>query len=63
MWHGVQKWAVPSHQEWLRRGLVQVSTLDLVGRGRFTLLTGVGGMAWREAARSVAAATGFRSLT
>lgn len=27
----------------------QVSTLDLCGRGAFTLLTGIGGEAWREA--------------
>ena len=43
---------------WLRRGNQQVSTLDLVGHGRFTLLTGVGGGAWRGAARSVAQALG-----
>lgn len=38
---------------WLQRRQERLSTLDLVGRGRFTLLTGVGGNAWREAARKV----------
>ena len=38
---------------WLQRDRQRVSTLDLVGRGRFTLLTGVGGKAWRDAAASV----------
>ena len=36
----------------------RISTLDLVGRGYFTLLTGLGGDAWREAVTAVAA-TGF----
>jgi 2,4-dichlorophenol 6-monooxygenase len=31
----------------------QHSTLDLTGRGKFTLITGIGGEAWAEAARSV----------
>lgn len=35
---------------WLTRATQRVSTLDLVGRGRFTLLTGIGGGAWEEAA-------------
>ncbi|MGV8826017.1 FAD-dependent monooxygenase [Methylibium petroleiphilum] len=39
---------------WLQRGQERLSSLDLVGRGRFTLLTGVGGKAWREAAQEVA---------
>ncbi|MNK63856.1 2,4-dichlorophenol 6-monooxygenase [compost metagenome] len=43
---------------WLQRGQEQLSTLDLVGRGRFTLLTGVGGDAWRTAAAQVAATLG-----
>lgn len=43
---------------WLQRGLQKISTLDLVGRGRFTLLTGVGGSAWRDAARQVAQEVG-----
>ncbi|ANH05583.1 FAD-dependent monooxygenase [Shinella sp. HZN7] len=31
----------------------KVSTLDLTGRGRFTLLTGIGGQGWVEAAKVV----------
>jgi 2,4-dichlorophenol 6-monooxygenase len=36
----------------------EVSTLDLAGRGRFALFTGIGGEAWAEAAREIAAETG-----
>ena len=32
---------------------IRVSTLDLVGRGRFTLMTGLSGQAWRAAADMV----------
>jgi len=35
------------------------STLDLCGKGRFTLLTGIGGEAWAEAAADVAKAHGL----
>ncbi len=35
---------------WLQRDNQSVSTLDLVGKGRFTVLTGMGGDAWRDAA-------------
>ena len=35
------------------------STLDLSGRGKFTLFTGLGGEAWREAAASVGDAMGI----
>lgn len=35
---------------WLESGAKIVSTHDLVGKGRFTLLTGHGGQKWREAA-------------
>ncbi|MFD3406866.1 FAD-dependent oxidoreductase [Kribbella sp. NPDC058693] len=38
---------------WLTRGTDTVSTLDVVGKGRFTLLTGIGGEAWVKAAQSV----------
>lgn len=31
----------------------RVSTLDLVGKGRFTVLTGIGGQGWIDAARTV----------
>ena len=39
---------------WLQRGGLPVSTLDLVGHGRFTVLTGIGGEAWVGAARAAA---------
>ena len=39
---------------WLERSGKQVSSLDLCGHGRFTVLTGIGGEAWVEAARTVA---------
>jgi 2,4-dichlorophenol 6-monooxygenase len=32
----------------------RVSTLDLVGKGRFTLVTGIAGQAWAQAVRSLA---------
>jgi 2,4-dichlorophenol 6-monooxygenase len=38
---------------WLTRGTETVSTLDVVGKGRFTLLTGIGGDAWIKAAEVV----------
>jgi hypothetical protein len=31
-----------------------ISTLDIVGKGRFTILTGVGGEAWKDAAAKIA---------
>ena len=37
---------------------VRISSLDLTGQGKFALLTGIGGEAWVEAARTVAAETG-----
>ncbi|MBB2893879.1 FAD-dependent monooxygenase [Flexivirga oryzae] len=40
---------------WLARGDQLVSTLDLAGHDGFTLLTGVGGDAWAEAAEKLAA--------
>jgi len=43
---------------WLDHARRRVSTLDLVGGGRFTLLVGVGGDRWREAARHAAEAAG-----
>lgn len=36
-----------------------VSTLDITGKGKFTLLTGIGGEAWVEAARQIAGDTGL----
>ncbi|MEM6728846.1 MAG: FAD-dependent monooxygenase, partial [Pseudomonadota bacterium] len=43
---------------WVDRDQKKISTLDLVGRGRFTLLTGVSGGGWAEAAARVSAETG-----
>jgi 2,4-dichlorophenol 6-monooxygenase len=43
---------------WLGHGGKTVSTLDLVGKGRFTLFTGIGGGAWCEAADRVSKETG-----
>jgi 2,4-dichlorophenol 6-monooxygenase len=43
---------------WILRGDELISTLDLAGKGRFTLLTGLGGEAWLGAAQQVEAATG-----
>ncbi len=40
-----------------------VSTLDLCGKGRFTLLTGLGGRAWIEAAAKVAESLGIALAT
>jgi 2,4-dichlorophenol 6-monooxygenase len=44
---------------WLDDGSRQVSTYDVCGRGRFTLLTGLGGNGWLEAARQVGEQTGL----
>ena len=43
---------------WLEKDSRPLSTLDIVGGGRFTLLTGIGGEGWRAAAAGIAA-TGF----
>jgi 2,4-dichlorophenol 6-monooxygenase len=37
---------------WLGKDNQKISTLDLCGHGKFTLLTGIGGEAWIEAAKS-----------
>lgn len=39
---------------WLEKEGQRISTLDLCGHGGFTLLTGIGGERWHEAARAVA---------
>lgn len=39
---------------WLDRHGAQVSTLDVVGKGRFSLLTGLNGQIWFDAAKRVA---------
>ncbi|MFJ4846495.1 FAD-dependent oxidoreductase [Streptomyces sp. NPDC088733] len=44
---------------WLTAGTRALSTLDLGGRGRFTLLTGIGGETWVAAARAVGAELGL----
>lgn len=41
---------------WLTKDQRRVSTLDLCGKGRFTLLTGLSGSAWVETAAKAAAA-------
>jgi 2,4-dichlorophenol 6-monooxygenase len=43
---------------WFDRHGEKVSSLDVVGKNRFTVLTGIGGEGWVEAARIVAAQTG-----
>jgi len=43
---------------WLGQNGRQVSTLDLVGKGHFSLLTGIGGGAWKQAAEKLAQETG-----
>jgi 2,4-dichlorophenol 6-monooxygenase len=37
----------------------ETSTLDIVGKGKFTVLTGIGGEAWVEAARAIGVETGL----
>ncbi|WP_284945555.1 FAD-dependent oxidoreductase [Acidisoma cladoniae] len=44
---------------WLQRNGRPVSTLDVVGKGRFTLLTGIGGEAWVAAAHAARQAFGI----
>src|SRR5256885_16414880 len=41
---------------WVEHHGVRKSTLDLAGKGRFTLLTGIGGEGWRSAAAAGGAA-------
>lgn len=48
---------------WLEHHGRKVSTHDLAGKGRFTLLTGIGGDAWRQAAEEVGARTGVEIAT
>jgi 2,4-dichlorophenol 6-monooxygenase len=44
---------------WLERDGKRVSTLDFCGQGQFTLITGIGGEAWVEAAKAIATARGI----
>ena len=48
---------------WLHRGTERVSTLDLPGPGRLTLLTGIGGAPWQDAATRVAEHLGIELTT
>src|SRR4051794_4421715 len=43
---------------WVLHGGRKVSTIDLAGKGRFTLLTGIGGEGWARAAGEIATRTG-----
>ena len=44
---------------WVTRGGRRVSTLDLAGHGRFTLVTGIGGEPWLDAASELGAGLGL----
>jgi 2,4-dichlorophenol 6-monooxygenase len=44
---------------WVTRDGHRVSTLDLVGRGRFSVVTGIGGRAWLDAAQALGAEFGL----
>jgi 2,4-dichlorophenol 6-monooxygenase len=46
------------HARLLRRGK-EISTLDLCGDGRFTVLTGISGAAWVQAAEKIASKSGL----
>ncbi len=48
---------------WLERDGRKVSTLDLAGKGRFSLFTGIGGERWVEAAAVLSARTGVEVAT
>lgn len=43
---------------WIEFDRHQISTLDIVGKGSLTLITGLGGAAWERAAEAVSTATG-----
>lgn len=47
---------------WVEHEGQRKSTLDLCGQGRFTLLTGIGGDVWREAAAAVQAEFGVPAV-
>ena len=51
--------AMPAAVLYRRDNGAEVSTLDLCGHGRFTLLTGLGGEAWATAAAEVGAELGI----
>lgn len=54
-WPGAR---LPHVWVWDRNG-TRLSSLDLVGHGRFTVLTGIGGEGWTQAAAQVAEALGI----
>jgi len=43
---------------WLEKDGIKISSLDLTGKGKFALLTGIGGEGWVEAAKVVSGETG-----
>jgi 2,4-dichlorophenol 6-monooxygenase len=43
---------------WVTRDGKRVSTLDLVGHGRFSVVTGIGGQAWLDAAATLGSRLG-----
>lgn len=45
---------------WLNRDRTRFSTHDIVGQGEFTLLTGIGGKAWKDAVQTIEERTGIR---
>ena len=48
----------PVPHVWLESNRTRISTLDLCGKGRFTLLTGIGGEPWVNAAEAASATFG-----
>ena len=44
---------------WIEHHRSQISTLDIVGRGRFTLIVGIGGDAWSRAGARIGAELGI----
>lgn len=55
-YHLPHVWLAPDGQS------PRVSTLDLSGQGRFTLFTGVGGVAWLKAAEEVSRSAGWEMV-
>ena len=48
---------------WLEKDHKQLSSLDIAGKGRFTLITSIGGEGWIEAAKRASADTGVEIAT
>jgi 2,4-dichlorophenol 6-monooxygenase len=59
-WPGAR---LPHVWVYARENGAEVSTLDLCGHGKFTLLTGLGGEAWVDAAQAVGAELGIEIVT